>query len=399
MIQASWHGSSGQDWLEIDLLKEYRVVKVVFYNRRDCCNSRADNALLTLMDASRNTVNTAVLNSDLKQTFNFAEVETCLIAPNVWRSSEVLHAAVFISDSVLAVLTKAGEAPDIGCSSHLYFMHVTLSTSMWRVCVNIQLTEESQLLFDRGQQIFSLIHGDSIHKFDANGNIIYSHYPEIGHFLFNNAADTLETDLAVIVAREQFYSHCNLFTGVCVDLISRLGCGHPVFAIAHGLHAVLKCSSSDEIIFNVIAGCEAGAKPSFRLSGCAQMQSHLVSTMVLSEASNAEARWLWAVSFRLQELFRVFFEVRFQVPASSPHHSTICTQIFSVLTYISAALNSGWLLHPLTRSHLEFLGYQHSIFDTISCIASSGTVNQTAVSETLANLQRLHPWFHITVSC
>lgn len=383
--------------MEIDLQKEYRVVKVVFYNRRDCCQSRADNALLTLMDASRNVVNTAVLNSDLIQTFTFAEVDTCSVVPNVWLVSSALYAAIFISDSVLAVLAKAGKAhKKIGCLSQMYFVHTTSPDFFWTVCIDLPLNEGSHLLFDREQRIFSLICGESISQFDAQGIIINKSSPDLGHFISSNAANSIETDIVVIVAREEFYAHCNLFTGVCVDLVTRQGCGVPVLAVAHGLRAVLMCNNSDDIILNVIAGCAADNKPSFRLSGCVQERSHFVSTMILHEASNAEARWLWVVSFRLQELFRMLFEVRDQAPASL-QHPTLCSQIFSVLTYISAARKSGWLLHPMTRRHLDFLGIQHSIFDTISCIAFSGTVNSTAVRETLNDLQRFHPWSHITV--
>jgi hypothetical protein len=396
MIQDSWHGSSGQDWLEIDLQKEYHVVKVVFYNRRDCCHSRADNALLTLMDASRNIVHTAVLNSDIMQLFTFAEVDSCSVTPNVWGISQVPHAAVFISDSVLAVLTQVDKSDNMDCLSQMHFLHTTSSTDFWSVCMRVSLTEGSKLLFDREQRLFSLIQGDVITQFDAKGIITYSRPLEMGRFVSSNLVDTLETDMALIIAREDFFSHCNLFTGVCVDLVSRLDCGTLVFAVAHGLHATIMCNNSYDFMSNKIAGCEATSKVSFRLSGCVKQQSHSVSTMVLHEASNSEARWLWAVSFRLQELFQVLFEIRTEDPTSL-QHPTLCAQIFSVLTYISAARRSGWLLHPLTRRHLDFLGIQHSIFDTLSCISSSGTVNNTAVIETLDELQRLHPWCHVSV--
>lgn len=66
-----WHGSANNDWIEIDLGQEFPVAKVVFYNRADCCAHRADKAVLTLLDSKRNQVDSAVLNGDMVQTFNF----------------------------------------------------------------------------------------------------------------------------------------------------------------------------------------------------------------------------------------------------------------------------------------------------------------------------------------
>jgi hypothetical protein len=67
-----WEGISGQDWLEIDLGREYPVSYVVYYNRLDCCQFRAENALLSLMDTSRTVVEMATLTSELVQVFNFS---------------------------------------------------------------------------------------------------------------------------------------------------------------------------------------------------------------------------------------------------------------------------------------------------------------------------------------
>jgi hypothetical protein len=391
LAQASWHGSSGQDWLEIDLQREYAVVKVVFYNRKDCCHSRAHNALLSLMDAARNVVNSAVLNSDVVQTFAFNDVDTCSAVPTAWRSRLIPHAAVFLSDSVLAVLSQSAED---NCAAQLHFLRTNSATAFWSCCVNVSVIQGSVLLFDRDQQVFSLLQGDTVTKFDSKGAVIHSMSPAIGRIVSSNAASSLETDIAVIVAQPHAYAHCNLFTAVCVDLVSRAACGEPVLAAAYGLHAFLKCSNSDDVYSSVIAGCEASSRLAIRLSGCVQRHSHFVSTMNLRDASNAEAEWLWAVSFRLEESFQALLEGGAEA-ATSPRHPTSCAQFFGVLTYIHAARGSGWLLQPSSRTHLDFLGIQHSIFDTISCIGVGGAVNNTAVAEAVDGLRRLHPWSHV----
>jgi len=70
----SWHATGGLDWIEIDLGNDFPVAKVVFYNRLDCCNSRASGATLTLLNSQRETVDSATLNSDMMQIFDF---KTC----------------------------------------------------------------------------------------------------------------------------------------------------------------------------------------------------------------------------------------------------------------------------------------------------------------------------------
>jgi len=67
-----WHATANLDWWEVDLGQEYPITKVVFYNRRECCSDRAQDALISLMDSRRNVVNTATLNSGPVQQFNFA---------------------------------------------------------------------------------------------------------------------------------------------------------------------------------------------------------------------------------------------------------------------------------------------------------------------------------------
>jgi len=65
-----WHASnnSTNDWIEIDLGQEFPVARVVYYNRADCCQSRANGAILTLLDTNRNQIGSAALNGDLVQT-------------------------------------------------------------------------------------------------------------------------------------------------------------------------------------------------------------------------------------------------------------------------------------------------------------------------------------------
>ena len=380
------------------MLKEHAVVKVIFYNRKDCCHSRANNALLTLLDSSRNVVHTAVLNSDLVQAFNFAENDTCSVTPNDWHLPRVPHSAVFVSDSVMAILSKGLEQDsDVNCLARLHLMRIKSPTTLWSSCINVSLTQEGALLFDREQRLFSLLQGDSMTRFDAKGFVIESQSPEIGRFVSSNAADTLETDLAAIVTRANFYSHCNLFTGLCQNLVSQSDCGAPVLAAAYGLHAFLKCNKSDDVFYSRIAGCEASPKLAVRLSGCVQQHSNFISTMTLHEASGVEATWLWAVSFRLDELYGLLSKTVVALPTPS-QHSTICAQIFGILTYIDAARRSAWMLQSSARRHLDYLGIRHSIFDTVSCIGAKGVVNITAVDEIAAELQRLHPWPHATIS-
>ena len=122
-----------------------------------------------------------------------------------------------------------------------------------------------------------------------------------------------------------------------------------------------------------------------------------LSTMTLQDTSTGEAEWLWAVSFRLQALFRALPEPG-AAAAAALLHATSCAQVFEVLAYVHSAHRTGWLLLPSTRRQLGFLGIQHSIFDTLPCIGASGAVNATAVRETVEQLQRLHPGPHVPVA-
>jgi hypothetical protein len=56
----------------VDLHSDQDVSRVVFYNRNDCCQDRADGALLQLLDANHNVLETRTLSQALVQPFTFA---------------------------------------------------------------------------------------------------------------------------------------------------------------------------------------------------------------------------------------------------------------------------------------------------------------------------------------
>jgi hypothetical protein len=66
-----WHATTNLDWIEIDLGVPVHVSKVVFYNRAECCQERSIDAALTLLDANRAVVDSAILTGAMMQTFNF----------------------------------------------------------------------------------------------------------------------------------------------------------------------------------------------------------------------------------------------------------------------------------------------------------------------------------------
>jgi hypothetical protein len=53
------------------------VAKVVFYNRADCCAYRANQAVLTLLDANRQQVDAVLLTGDMVQIFDFQQCSSC----------------------------------------------------------------------------------------------------------------------------------------------------------------------------------------------------------------------------------------------------------------------------------------------------------------------------------
>lgn len=57
-------------WM-VDLQGNHEVSKVLFFNRLDCCQDRADGALLELLDANRNVVQMRTLSQELIQAFYF----------------------------------------------------------------------------------------------------------------------------------------------------------------------------------------------------------------------------------------------------------------------------------------------------------------------------------------
>jgi hypothetical protein len=91
-----WHGTSNNDWIEIDLGQSFHVAKVVFYNRADCCAERATRAILTLLDADRKQVDAAVLNGDMMQIFDFKQ---CSIDQNTgsYKNNHADHVTPILS--------------------------------------------------------------------------------------------------------------------------------------------------------------------------------------------------------------------------------------------------------------------------------------------------------------
>ena len=61
--------SSGGYW-EVDLGSSQTITRVVYYNRADCCNSRATANVLTLLNAARSVVcSSSTFTSDYIQDF------------------------------------------------------------------------------------------------------------------------------------------------------------------------------------------------------------------------------------------------------------------------------------------------------------------------------------------
>jgi hypothetical protein len=56
----------------VDLQGDHDVSRVVFYNRNDCCQDRADGALIQLLDANHTVIETRTLSQALVQPFTFA---------------------------------------------------------------------------------------------------------------------------------------------------------------------------------------------------------------------------------------------------------------------------------------------------------------------------------------
>ena len=65
------------DWLQIDLTTNVQVSKVVFYNRRDCCQSRAIGVILQLIDSNGLVTTNRTLDDSLVQTFMFLSTYVC----------------------------------------------------------------------------------------------------------------------------------------------------------------------------------------------------------------------------------------------------------------------------------------------------------------------------------
>jgi len=91
-----WHGSANKDWIEIDLGQSFHVAKVVFYNRLDCCTQRANQAVLTLLDADRKQVDAAVLSGETMQILDFKQ---CSIDANTgsYKNNHADHVSPILS--------------------------------------------------------------------------------------------------------------------------------------------------------------------------------------------------------------------------------------------------------------------------------------------------------------
>jgi len=68
-----WHSLTGNanEYFLLDLQKAYPIDKVVYYNRGDCCQNRANGMFLRLQDENRNEVWTGTLSSAMVQVFRF----------------------------------------------------------------------------------------------------------------------------------------------------------------------------------------------------------------------------------------------------------------------------------------------------------------------------------------
>lgn len=72
----SWPNSNhtqkgGKQWIELDLGSNYRIKKIVIYNRPDCCRGRLNNAKLFIMDGVKKIASQKIsLKSDRVQTYS-----------------------------------------------------------------------------------------------------------------------------------------------------------------------------------------------------------------------------------------------------------------------------------------------------------------------------------------
>jgi len=73
--------STSNYWL-LDLGKEYDVYKIVYYNRKDCCQSRANGMTLVLQDKNAKIIASYSFNSDLVQDFNINASTATILGAN-----------------------------------------------------------------------------------------------------------------------------------------------------------------------------------------------------------------------------------------------------------------------------------------------------------------------------
>ena len=52
------HTNNRHPWWEVNLQNDYKISKVVIYNRTDCCQSRLNNCVIKVLDKNRNIIKT-----------------------------------------------------------------------------------------------------------------------------------------------------------------------------------------------------------------------------------------------------------------------------------------------------------------------------------------------------
>ena len=74
-LASRWHPGeyhstgSGSDWWQVDLLYEYPIAKIVYYNRGDCCQNRSNGMLIEALDVNKNITYSTSLSGKRMETF------------------------------------------------------------------------------------------------------------------------------------------------------------------------------------------------------------------------------------------------------------------------------------------------------------------------------------------
>jgi hypothetical protein len=69
-------GGNREQWYLLDLAGTHAVTSVDYYNRAGCCQERATNYILELLDSKMNVLFQRKLNSDAVQSFKFSGIPT-----------------------------------------------------------------------------------------------------------------------------------------------------------------------------------------------------------------------------------------------------------------------------------------------------------------------------------